>query len=82
MTKQNDYIRWTDVLFIPIAMILSYILGQWLQGPLAIALSVVIVSLVFSLFGNREGSFKQFILAVLLGAVISYTLAALFGWPP
>lgn len=82
MTKQHDYIQWTDILFIPAALILSYILGRWLPGPLAIALSVLMVSLIFLLFSRVKGSRKQFILAAFLGAITTYVLAALFGWPP
>ena len=82
MKKQNDQIEWTDVLFIPAGLALSYILSQWLRGPLAITLSVVLVSLVFLLFGRRERSVKRVILAILLGATVTYTLTAFFSWPP
>lgn len=82
MMKQNNHIEWTDVLFIPVAMFLSYGLGQWMPIAFAIAVSFVLVTLGFSLFSHREGSFKRFLLEILLGAIICYALAALFGWPP
>jgi riboflavin transporter FmnP len=82
MKKRNDYIELKDGLFILATLICSYILGRWLGKALAVAMSVVLVSLVFFLVGPRERGFKRFILAILLGAIISYTLAALFSWEP
>jgi hypothetical protein len=79
---QNDHIQWTDVLFILGALIFSYVLGRWLAKALAVAMSVVLVSLVFFLLGPRQRGFKRFILAILLGAIISYALATLFSWEP
>lgn len=81
MLKQDDGIGWTDVLFIPAALALSYLLGRWLPRPLAIALSLIAALLFFSLFERREGNRKKLIIAILVGTIITFTLA-LFNWPP
>lgn len=59
MKAENDQIDWTDLVFIPAGLILAYILGKWLPTALAIALSVVLLSLVFSLVEPRKVSFKR-----------------------
>ena len=82
MKNQNYQISWTDVLFIPAATILYFILGRLLPRALAVALSGAAVLLFFSLFEPRNVSLKRFILAVIFGGIVTYTLAALFDWPP
>ena len=82
MQRRNDHIGWTDVLFIPGALVLSYVLGRWLPRAVAITLSAVLLLLIFSLFEPRERSIKRLILPILVAAIIIYTLTALFNWPP
>jgi len=82
MLKQDDGIRWTDVLCIPIALALTYLLGQWLSRPIATTLALVASLLFFSLFERREGNRKKFIIAILVGAITAFTVAALFNWAP
>lgn len=80
--KQYDHIDWTDVLFIPGALIFSYILAQWLSPAQAVALAVIVFSLVFSLFERRKVSFRRLIVAALSAGLVSYLLVALLNWPP
>ncbi len=82
MKNQTDHVDWTDVLFIPLALVLSYVLALWLSRALATTISFVLVLLVFILLKPRKGSLKGLILSVVCGAIIVYILVALFNWPP
>jgi hypothetical protein len=82
MQKQNGYIEWTDIVFIPAALVLSYVLAQWLPSALATTLSVVLVSVGLLLLGNRKCDLKESTIAVLLGAIITFTLVFFLDWPP
>lgn len=82
MKKPTDHIDWTDIVFIPGALILSYILAKRLPSPLAVALSVVLLSFVFLLFEPRKGSLKRFVVSTLLVGIIVCTLTWLFDWLP
>ncbi len=82
MNKQTDHIDWTDVLFIPLALVLSYVLALWLHRALATTISFVLVLLVFVLLKPRKGSLKGLVVSIVCGAMIVYILVALFNWPP
>jgi len=82
MKKRTDHIDWTDILFIPAALGLSYLLGLWLRAAIAAAVSFVLVSLVFVVFKPRKASLKVLVISILCGAIIIYMLGALFNWPP
>ncbi len=81
MKKQNNSLGFSDILFVPAALALTYILGHWMLLALAAAISFVMFTLVLSLFSSRKGSFKGFMVSVLLVAIFVYVLVAL-GWPP
>ncbi len=78
--RKNDYIHWTDSLFVPASIVLSFILSRWIPWPWAPVLSFVIVSFVLFLFEPREENPKRFIFPMLLGAVVIFLLT-LFHWP-
>ena len=82
MNKRTDHIDWTDVLFIPMALVLSYVLALWLSRALATTISFVLVLLVFILLKPRKDSLKGLILSVVCGAIIVYILVALLNLPP
>ena len=78
--RKKDYIHWTDWLFVPASFALSLVLTRWLTRSLAIVLSFLIVTLVLFLFEPREGSPKRFVVAMILGALVTYILT-LVHWP-
>jgi len=82
MRKQAEGIDWTDIFFIPTALVMTYILALWLRAAIAAAVSFVLVSLVFLVFKPRKGSLKVLVVGILCGAIIVYILGALFNWPP
>lgn len=82
MTKQNRHIDWTDVLFIPSALVLSYVLASWIPQALATAISFALVVLAFALFKPRKGSLRQFLIPLLLATIMVYALVVLFRWSP
>jgi heme/copper-type cytochrome/quinol oxidase subunit 4 len=80
MKKKQDHIHWTDTLFVPATLVLSFVLTRWLPQPWASVLSFIIVSLVLFLFEPQEDSPKRFIYAMLFGASVTLILAFV-GWP-
>jgi hypothetical protein len=81
LKTQNNQIKWTDVLFIPVAYGVYFFLAQWIRHALAMALSFVLVLLVFSLFGPRERNWKRFILAAIISTIVTYLFAKFLDWP-
>ncbi len=82
MNRSNDRIDWTDVLFIPGALISSYLLERWLRRPLAVSLSVILFALIFYFFQPRKGGALRILLAVIIGGIIAYSLTAFLRWMP
>ena len=78
--KTNDYVHWTDSLFVPVSFLLSLVLSRWLYRPLATLLSFIAVSFLLFLFEPRDSSPKRFIFAMLVGALVTFLLS-LFYWP-
>ena len=76
MKKQNGQISWTDVLYVPATLGLSYVLSRWVSTPLAVALSAVLALLVFSLLEPSKGRLNWSILLILLIGLIIYALQA------
>jgi hypothetical protein len=77
---KKDYVHWTDSLFVPSSLVISFLLNRWLTRPLAMVLSFVAVTLVLALFEPREGGIKRFLFAMLAGALVTCVLA-LLHWP-
>jgi hypothetical protein len=80
--KQRHNVGYADILFVPSAVLLSYFLGQWLPLAPAAVLSLIVVSAILYLLGPTGGSFKRFLLELLIGAALTFSLIAFFGWPP
>lgn len=78
--QEGTGLHWTDVLFVPFAIVGSFALARWLALPLAITASLVISLLIFSVFERRKRSFKRFILGVVTAATITFILAAIRYW--
>lgn len=78
--RQDNRIDVTDILFLPSAAILSYVLARWLWLPFAISASVLVNLLVFALFGTQVPNLKKFILAILAGGAVTCAVALVYWW--
>ena len=78
--KEKDYLHWTDSLFVPVSIVISFVLSLSLPRPLATLLSFVSVSLVLFLFEPRDANPKRFVVAMLFGALVTFALT-FFQWP-
>ena len=70
-------LSYTDILAVPLMLILSLVLQVWVSAPPAVASSVFLVLVIFSLFQPRPASYKRLILFILLATLASYIVAAL-----
>lgn len=77
---QGTGLHWTDVLFVPLAIVGSFVLMRWLPIPLAITASAVINLMLFALFEPRKPGLKRFVLAIVIAALITFILAAIRYW--
>jgi hypothetical protein len=77
-SKNDQSIRWTDVIFVPSALVGGYILTRWLSMPLAMTVSVVVHLLFFALFEPRGSGFKRFVVGVIVATIITFTAVMIF----
>ena len=62
---------------IPAMAILYYVLQKWLPVPAALAVSVAIVLLIFSLFEPHDFGYKESIIVSLLIGLAVFLIATL-----
>jgi hypothetical protein len=79
MKKSNDRLPWwRGGLSIPVMTILYFIFQEWFPAPVALAASVGLVLLTFSLFDSRKSGYIQTVIVILLIALAVFIIATVF----
>jgi hypothetical protein len=74
--NESNGLTWTDVLYLPCAAALYFLLGRWLSSAFAAALAAILTILVFELLTGRKNEKKRrLILPLLIVGVIVYVVA-------